>query len=414
MADRPNPAARPYLHFDLKRSFLMANGYCGDPERIARHSFYPFLTYTNVHPRYHKDERKVADKCRQICYAAHLDSAIYSHYAGVLSRPYEEFLAANGLSDHVIAYRKPGRANYKLADEAFQEIDRRKETAAICIDISQFFDSICHLPLKQNWCRLLGVDRLPEDHYKVFKSITKFAAVDRDDLYGVLGLEDKEDRDRIRRICDSGAFRAKVRPLIQCNEHSWGIPQGSPISAVLSNIYMIPFDVGMADFCRDVDAFYRRYSDDILLLVSPDKAAAALELVRQGLGEIGLQCNEDKTEVIRFRQTDDGTCQSGTPLQYLGLTYDGKHVLLRSSTISRYYRRLRKYVRASARDAKACGASRLFRAKAFKSFTMRGRRNFVTYAQRADGMVHASGIGKQIRRHWQVVNALLGKADRGT
>lgn len=127
--------------------------------------------------------------------------------------------------------------------------------------------------------------------------------------------------------------------------------------------------------------------------------------------------NETKAELRRFRVAS-GRCEvEEGPLQYLGLTYDGERVLLRSATLSRYHRKLRKYIAASERKAlRRSKDTRLFRRRAFRQFTMRGRRNFVDYAVRADKAVEKSGpksgIRKQVRRRWAIVNQFLMEADR--
>jgi retron-type reverse transcriptase len=46
-----------------------------------------------------------------------------------------------------------------------------------------------------------------------------------------------------------------------------GIPQGSPISALLSNIYMFSFDKHMKNYVDSIGGKYFRYCDDMLLIV---------------------------------------------------------------------------------------------------------------------------------------------------
>ncbi|WP_233458138.1 hypothetical protein [Arsenophonus endosymbiont of Apis mellifera] len=42
--------------------------------------------------------------------------------------------------------------------------------------------------MKDAWCRLLATDKLPEDHYAVFKAITKFSKVDKNKVYDLIGI----------------------------------------------------------------------------------------------------------------------------------------------------------------------------------------------------------------------------------
>ncbi|WP_227500982.1 hypothetical protein [Klebsiella michiganensis] len=42
--------------------------------------------------------------------------------------------------------------------------------------------------MKKSWCQLLTAEKLPEDHYAVFKAITKFSKVDKNEVYELMGL----------------------------------------------------------------------------------------------------------------------------------------------------------------------------------------------------------------------------------
>ncbi|MBD5807125.1 hypothetical protein [Limosilactobacillus walteri] len=46
-----------------------------------------------------------------------------------------------------------------------------------------------------------------------------------------------------------------------------GIPQGTAVSAVLANIYMIQFDYLLADTISKYNGIYRRYSDDFIIVI---------------------------------------------------------------------------------------------------------------------------------------------------
>ena len=50
-----------------------------------------------------------------------------------------------------------------------------------------------------------------------------------------------------------------------------GIPQGLPISAVLANLYLLDFDKNILDkVVKGKGGFYRRYSDDIIIIANVD------------------------------------------------------------------------------------------------------------------------------------------------
>ena len=73
-------------------------------------------------------------------------------------------------------------------------------------DVSGFFDHIDHSLLKESWCRVLGADRLLEDHYRVFKSITAYAHVQQELLYEELGVDGESARAGRDRLCTPEEF----------------------------------------------------------------------------------------------------------------------------------------------------------------------------------------------------------------
>ena len=87
-----------------------------------------------------------------------------------------------------------------------------------------------------------------------------------------------------------------------------GIGQGSPLSPVLANIYLIPFDRSLNQGRLRII----RYSDDILALC---KRTQDIDLARhritQNLRELGLRANTGKTAAVCFE----------TGFNFLGLTF---------------------------------------------------------------------------------------------
>lgn len=78
-----------------------------------------------------------------------------------------------------------------------------------------------------------------------------------------------------------------------------GIPQGSPLSPLLSNLYLDAVDEAFARARRDLR--FVRYGDDFVILTKrPEAAAAALEQMRRLLAEHGLGLNPEKTRLVDF------------------------------------------------------------------------------------------------------------------
>ena len=78
-----------------------------------------------------------------------------------------------------------------------------------------------------------------------------------------------------------------------------GIPQGSPLSPLLANLYLDHLD----ETLLDNDFRLVRYADDFVVLCkSADKAKQALELTQDVLEGLRLALNQQKTQIIDFNQ----------------------------------------------------------------------------------------------------------------
>lgn len=60
-------------------------------------------------------------------------------------------------------------------------------------DFTHFFDMLQHNYLKERLCDVLGVDRLEDDYYSVFKNITKYSLWELTDLLELNSMNDTED-----------------------------------------------------------------------------------------------------------------------------------------------------------------------------------------------------------------------------
>jgi RNA-directed DNA polymerase len=200
----------------------------------------------------------------------------------------------------------------------------------------------------------------------------------------------------------------REKGLIQKNDQQIGIPQGSPISALLSNVYLLDFDRQMSVIASRTGGLYRRYSDDILW-ICPIGAADEIEReVYRCIGEFRLEINTGKTETSVFRHDCSGQLVSDRPLQYLGFVFDGKQRLVRPNTLARYYRRVKTAIRRAQKMAAKAGIDRrVFRRQIYKRFSHLGTRNFISYGRRAAVVMRADSIRRQVGRHWRKLHKWL-------
>ena len=370
-----------YPHFDSPLSLSEAHTMVNDPEAVAHHAFMPFLQDEKKPKKFRSKERKT----RSLRSAARRDAVIYAAYRIRLAKYYEEELERNQLNASVLAYRKipktngdGGKSNIEHAYEAVREIQQRGDCVAIKLDISKFFENIDHGILKKRWCQVLGVDALPKDHWQVYRAITRYSWVQRDEVYERLDImREHEFRDgsSVRvpdrrkvdiQLCTGTVFREKIAgkgigftSLIKVNRETHGIPQGSPISDVLANLYLLDFDLELSKFARDRGGSYRRYSDDILLILpgGSEIGESARDYVIDAIPRFGkkLKIQPQKTSLIVYENTgqrqraydvDEPARYDG--LEYLGFRFDGYRLWLRQSTVSGYRRKVIKLLKHAA------------------------------------------------------------------
>lgn len=202
--------------------------------------------------------------------------------------------------------------------------------------------------------------------------------------------------------------------MITHNKNSWGIPQGTPLSPMAANIAMLEFDLAVAGEVARAGGIYRRYSDDILIVCSPHESARLETFVGSALTMVapGLRLKDDKAQRVHF--FGGRTLCNPSPLQYLGFTFDGQRVLLRSSTIARQWRRLAKATRwAKVQHAKAAaglidGRPTVHRKSLLTRYSHLGENNFHTgYAARAVRIMGATAIKRQLRKHMTLLEEWL-------
>lgn len=436
---------RSYLHFDSP--FVHAGAACAYVERFRageKHSFLPFLGFTLSTTRIRREDQPnvprrqrqlvLKSKKRDIKIASHHDAAIYSYYGMILGECYERRLVDLSLESIPTAFRKVGvsRCNIDHAKEVFDFIEINRPCVALGFDVEKFFDRLSHRVLRSAWAQIMGVERLPEDHYRVFQSLTRFCWVSRKNVYAEFGISDSnpkmENSDQPRtRICSAEEFRGRVRNngLLQHNPYrDRGIPQGSPVSAVLSNIYMLRVDEVMHSWAAQIGGLYRRYCDDIVVVVPPDRVETTEFLFHGLIKQSDLTLNEKKTERVFFEAGSRGLALNGGVFPYLGFVFDGNIVRLRQSSIDRYYGKMRRGVRLAKKcqrkQAKRIAGVSLKTRKLFLKYShlansqrsgmpQNQRTNFITYGLRAAKIFESQEIRGQVRNHWKKLLKQINK-----
>ncbi|MBP2281690.1 hypothetical protein H4V97_000008 [Flavobacterium sp. CG_23.5] len=392
---------------------------------VSKYAFYPLIhsfilerKYKNADSskhatigRSHKHINKITSntektaKLRPLHYASHYDALIYGYYAHLLNQKYEEKLnAVPGLSDSVTAYRKlkiedgldKGKSTIHFAKDVFDEVKKRsnygKEVAVLTFDIKGFFPSLDHTILKQKWAYIIDEEKLPDDHYNVFKSCTNFNYVLANDLrrrqtkgQRKSGFDESklakirkekgfkcffESNEDFRNHIKQGKLRVYNNPFRKTAPNGKkvkiGIPQGLPVSAILANIYLYDFDRSIIlDLVEKKDSYYRRYSDDIIVICKVEEIEFTKNYIEELILESELKISREKTETFIFKHLEynrigqsrltsikikgDSTQSIGSPLIYLGFEFRGYNVVLKSTNLAKYYRRLISIIKRRAK-----------------------------------------------------------------
>ena len=463
-----------YLHFDNRFWFperieelkaLIANGLVSTDGYWA---FSPFIKILVKSPRFRWQEEikqyELETKIRPICFAAHKDSLILSYYAFALARKYEDYIERScrannilGLSDSILAYRPSrGKNNIQFAKEVFDAVKKHGTCSAIALDIKGYFDHLDHGILKKNWIKILG-EGLPKDQYRIYKVLTKYSYVSSKSLLKKYRPNPKREEAMPTKYLDivpGNTTHEKFEHLRQSRlvvtndkPERRGIPQGSPMSSVLSNIYLVEFDEDLCSKAQEEGFLYRRYCDDILIVCATEKADELKKYITDKISseDFNLEIQDRKVELIDFRPNSRGIIRAfkraktdkSKPvqtnetnekfyyksLQYLGFEYNGRSILIRPSSLSKYFRKMKRRLTKSVLMAYGRGekSDKVHLRQILERYSHFGRRNFLTYAYKAasaqyknskgeikEGM-NSEAIRRQLRRHIGVMQHELNK-----
>ena len=225
------------------------------------------------------------EKARKIALYSMRDKVVQQSLASEIMKLYD-----GRLSRQSYAYRSDKSA-LQAVEDISAEILTGSYNALLKTDITHFFDNI-------SW------DLLKEKLYRTIRE---------DDVLELIRLN----------AC-TAMLDETTGEII---EKSVGIHQGSSIAPVLSNVYLMDFDIALSR----PEVFYVRYSDDILVLgENKEKLCPFLNEIKTRLEELRLSINESKTIC----------CVLSDGVDFLGYHFDVSGKSIPSKAEDRLYDRL--------------------------------------------------------------------------
>ena len=408
---------KKYPHFDKRMSVNKARKLLKNENVIKEHGFFPFIHYTIESKKLEKVDNKIyakkEPKKREIYYCSHFDRYIYQHYAHFIGLKYNDYMVKNEIDECSGAYRiERGKCNIDFAYDMLELIKKKEDVIVIVGDFTAFFDNLNHINLKRRLEKVLN-EKLDDKLYKVFKSLTKFKYVNMTDLYDYYTVRNKKRSEKyymrkLNVLMSINEFRDFIKSknsttnedYLKNNNNDYGIVQGSPMSGLLANIYMIDFDKSMKKLANNYNGKYLRYSDDFMLVIecsNLSKVNKIYEKIQELIKSAGkIELKKEKTNIYQYKngclkcvnQLVFNSENTTNIINFLGFSFDGKNISIKDKTISKFFYKMNKKIKGLINKKNSLTIKQIYDKFSFqgesKKNTKSNKGNFITYVKRAE------------------------------
>ena len=189
---------------------------------------------------------------------------------------------------------------------------------------------------------------------------------------------------------------------------------------------MLDIDKKIFDIITPLNGMYMRYSDDFIIVLPNLDSNSSFEIINNIISMFndieGLKLEPEKTQYYHYSNQSIRNCgillnpndsEIKKQIDFLGFTFDGKTINVRSKTISKYYYRMHKKAKTIVKNnGYTCKRNKISKRNLYEHYSIRGaysrRGNFLTYIERSKrSFDNSESIEKITKNHMQKISKAL-------